>query len=30
VAYDRLGLDHDTKWKCQIDKALIVLWRTAG
>src|SRR5882724_6638677 len=30
VAYDRLGLVHDTTWKCQIDEALIVLWRTAG
>jgi hypothetical protein len=23
-------LVHDTKWKCQIDQALIVLWRAAG
>ena len=30
VAYDRLGLVHDTKCKCQIDQALIVLWRAAG
>jgi len=31
VAYDRLGLDHDTKRKCQmIDQALIVLWQVAG
>jgi hypothetical protein len=30
VAYDRLGLVHDTKCKCQIDQVLIVLWRAAG
>ena len=30
VAYDRLGLVHDTKCKCQIDQALIVLWGAAG
>jgi hypothetical protein len=30
VAYDRLGTDHDTTFKCQMDQALIVPWRTAG
>src|SRR5262249_34210315 len=30
VAYNRLGLVHNTKCKYQIDQALIVMWHTAG